>query len=99
MASSPIRCEGTSLSPLVSSWRWMPETSRSMRTDSMARLRQASWIERASLSRSKGSVAPPDFTTLMSRNWIRSNVVKRAPQPSHWRRRRIAAASSVGGCP
>jgi hypothetical protein len=27
---------------------------------------------------------------------MRSNVVKRAPQPSHWRRRRIAVLSSVG---
>ena len=31
-----------------------------------------------------------------SRSWIRSNEVNRAPQPSHWRRRRIAVLSSVG---
>ena len=36
------------------------------------------------------------LTTVRSRNWIRSNVVNRAPQPSHWRRRRIAAPSSLG---
>ena len=37
-----------------------------------------------------------DLTTTISRSWTRSNVVKRAPQPSHWRRRRIAVLSSVG---
>ena len=61
-----------------------------------ARLRQAMAIERASLSRSNGSRLPSFLTTVRSRSWTRSKVVKRAPQPSHCRRRRIAAPSSVG---
>ena len=36
------------------------------------------------------------LSTVSSRSWMRSNVVKRAAQASHWRRRRIAAPSSVG---
>jgi hypothetical protein len=36
------------------------------------------------------------LTTVNSRNWMRSNVVKRAPHSKHWRRRRIVAPSSVG---
>ena len=46
--------------------------------------------------RSNASLRSPDFTMVTSRNWTRSNVVKRAPQDVHWRRRRMAVASSVG---
>src|SRR3954451_13605145 len=53
-------------------------------------------MARASLSRSKGSRFPSFLTTVRSRSWTRSKVVKRAPQASHWRRRRIAAPSSLG---
>src|SRR5215217_1929343 len=53
-------------------------------------------MARASLSRSNGSRLPSFLTTVRSRSWTRSNVVKRAPQASHWRRRRIAAPSSDG---
>ena len=53
-------------------------------------------IERLSLSRSNGSRWPSFLTTVRSRSWTRSKVVKRAPQLSHWRRRRIAAPSSLG---
>src|SRR5690606_14055868 len=48
------------------------------------------------LARTNGWRLSSLFTTATSRNWTRSNVVKRAPQLSHWRRRRIAALSSVG---
>jgi len=46
---------GTSPSPLVSSWRWMPEISFSSRLGSIGRLRQAMPTDRASLSRSNAS--------------------------------------------
>src|SRR5215813_4273175 len=53
-------------------------------------------MERASLSRSKGSRCPLFFITVSSRSWTRSKVVKRAPQFGQKRRRRIAPRSSVG---
>src|SRR3546814_14813533 len=53
-------------------------------------------MERSSLSRSKGSRLPVDFTTVSSRSCTRSKVVKRAPQFGPCRRRRIAELSSVG---
>ena len=53
-------------------------------------------IERSSLVRSNGSRRLPALTTVRSRSWTRSKVVKRAPHSSHWRRRRIEAPSSVG---
>ena len=56
------------------------------------RLRQAIAIERSSLARSNGSRRSSDLTTVSSRSWTRSKVVKRAPQSSHWRRRRIERA-------
>src|SRR3954447_15359949 len=60
----------------------------------MSRLRVAWPIARASLSRSNGSRSPFFLTTVRSRRWTRSKVVKRAPHASHCRRRRIAAPSS-----
>src|SRR4028119_2229866 len=77
----------------------MPDTSRSIRSAWMSRLRQAKPIALASFMRSKGSRSPSFLTTVRSRSWTRSKVVKRAPQPSHWRRRRIAAPSSAAANP
>src|SRR5690349_15304400 len=74
----------------------MPETSRSTRSGLIGRLRQAMEIERSSLPRSNGWRSPSFLTTLSPRSWTRSKVEKRAPQLSHWRRRRIEAPSSVG---
>jgi hypothetical protein len=53
---------------------------------STGRLRQAIAIERSSFERSNGSRWLSLFTTVSSRNWMRSKVVKRAPHPSHCRR-------------
>ena len=68
---------GISLSPELSSWRTMPLTTRSTRSGSTGRLRSATWIERASLSRSKGTRWPFFLTTVSSRSCTRSKVVKR----------------------
>ena len=76
--------------------RWIEESSLSIRSCDTGRLRQAIATERSSLSRSNGSRRFSDLTTVSSRNCTRSKVVKRAPQSSHWRRRRIAEPSSVG---
>ena len=65
----------------------MPFTTRSTRSGSTGRLRSATCIERTSLSRSKVSRTPVLLTTVSSRSWTRSNVVKRAPQLGHCRRR------------
>ena len=46
--------------------------------------------------RSNGSRRFSDLITVSSRSWARSKVVKRAPQSSHCRRRRIAEPSSAG---
>jgi hypothetical protein len=54
------------------------------------------FMERSSLSRSKGWRCPVLLSTVSSRSWTRSKVVKRAPQLGHCRRRRIAELSSVG---
>src|ERR1700756_3995341 len=95
----------TSALPSVSIWRWMPLISRSTRSGATLRLRQARATDCSILVRSKGSrrlslsaspLTAPVFSTVISRSCTRSKVVKRAPQPSHWRRRRIAVASSVG---
>src|SRR5271169_6949583 len=53
-------------------------------------------IDRASLSRSKGSRCPFFLITVSSRNCTRSKVVKRAAQFGQNRRRLIAPRSSVG---
>src|SRR5271169_6275856 len=53
-------------------------------------------IDRASLSRSKGSRCPCFLITVNSRSCTRSKVVKRAAQFGQNRRRRIAPRSSVG---
>ena len=53
-------------------------------------------IERASLSRSNGTRRPSDFTTVSSRNCMRSKVVKRWPQFAQKRRRRIATRPRSG---
>src|SRR5215471_19127774 len=53
-------------------------------------------MERASLSRSKGSRCPCFLMTVSSRSCTRSKVVKRAAQFGQKRRRRIAPRSSVG---
>src|SRR5690606_10154643 len=47
-------------------------------------------------SRSNGVRWPSFLTTVNSRSWTRSKVVKRAPQVAQARRRRIAVLSSVG---
>ena len=43
---------------MLSSWRTMPETIRSMRSGSTGRLRMATEIERTSFSRSNGARRP-----------------------------------------
>ncbi|MEI9886739.1 MAG: hypothetical protein WDN08_09600 [Rhizomicrobium sp.] len=53
-------------------------------------------IERSSFSRSKGSRRPFFLTTTSSRSCTRSKVVKRPPHSGQWRRRRMAALSSLG---
>src|SRR5215469_4377641 len=87
---------GISVSPELSSWRTMELITRSTRSGSTGRLRKEMWMERASLSRSKGSRWPFFLITVSSRSCTRSNVVKRAAQFGQNRRRRIAARSSVG---
>jgi len=67
-----------------------------MRSGSTLRLRTAVSIERASLSRSKGTLRPDFLMTTRSRNCTRSKVVKRPPQSGQTRRLRIAAPSSAG---
>jgi hypothetical protein len=57
----------------------MPLTTRSTRSGSTGRLRQATEIERASLSRSNCTRWPFFLTTVSSRSWTRSKVVKREP--------------------
>ncbi len=74
----------------------MPLTMRSIRSSWIGRLRSAIRIERASLSRSNGTRRASDFTTISSRSCTRSIVVKRWPQLTQKRRRRIAELSSVG---
>jgi len=74
----------------------MPEIIRSTRSGSTSRLRSAVVTERASLSRSKGTLRPDFLTTISSRSCTRSKVVKRPPQALQIRRRRMALASSVG---
>jgi hypothetical protein len=64
-----------------------------------AALAVASATDCSILARSNGSRrAPfsPFLITVISRSCTRSKVVKRAPQFSHWRRRRMAVLSSVG---
>ncbi len=100
---SPMRDEGTSPSPEVSTWRWIPETSWSSRSWAMPRLRQARdrLLEFGPVERfaPPGSPLAPLLATTTSRNCTLSNVVKRPPQLSHWRRRRIEVLSSVGRSP
>src|SRR5581483_8027986 len=96
MTSSPIMSLGISVSPELSSCRTIELITRSTRSGSTGRLRSAMWIERASLSRSKGSRWLFFLITVSSRNCTRSKVVKRAAQLGQSRRRRIAAWSSVG---
>ena len=96
MASAPRRVASISVSPLSSTSRTMPLTMRSMRSSSMPRLRVAIMIERLNLSRSNGTRLPSRLITVSSRSWMRSKVVKRAPQALHWRRRRTAPPSSTG---
>src|SRR5690349_19293038 len=96
MTRPPIMSLGISVSPELSSWRTMELITRSTRSGSTGRLRSEMWIERASLSRSKGSRWPFFLSTVSSRNCTRSKVVKRAAQFGQNRRRRIAARSSVG---
>src|SRR3984893_9862103 len=96
MTKPPIISLGMSVSPELSSCRTSELIIRSTRSGSHGRLRSALEIERASLSRSKGSRWPLFFITVNSRSWTRSKVVKRAPQFGQKRRRRIAPRSSVG---
>ena len=96
MTRCPICSEVMSLSPPLSSWRTMPLTMRSTRSGSTARLRSATWTERISLSRSKGTRRPLFLMTVSSRSWTRSKVVKRPPQSGQTRRRRMAVLSSDG---
>src|SRR3984893_6929949 len=96
MTKPPIISLGMSVSPELSSCRTSELIIRSTRSGSHGRLRSALEIERASLSRSKGSRWPLFLITVNSRSWTRSKVVKRAPQFGQKRRRRIAPRSSVG---
>src|SRR5215472_8551391 len=96
MTRPPIISLGMSVSPELSSWRTSELIIRSTRSGSTGRLRSAMCIERASLSRSKGSRCPCFFMTVSSRSCTRSKVVKRAAQFGQKRRRRIAPRSSVG---
>src|SRR6185437_9979431 len=96
MTSSPIMSLGISVSPELSSWRTIELITRSIRSGSTGRFLSEMRIERASLSRSKGSRCAFFFTTVNSRSCTRSKVVKRAAQFGHCRRRRIAPRSSVG---
>ena len=82
------RFASISVSPLSSTSRTMPLTMRSIRSSSMPRLRVAIMIERLNLSRSNGTRLPSRLITVSSRSWMRSKVVKRAPQALHCRRRR-----------
>ena len=85
-------------------WQWFTELNpitvagfeKELRSLGFEPWRVAIRTERSSLSRSKASRRPFFLITISSRNCTRSKVVNRAPQPSHWRRRRIAALSSVG---
>ena len=74
----------------------MPLTIRSTRSGSTGRLRSATWTERISLSRSNGTRRPLRLSTISSRSWTRSKVVKRPPQSGQTRRRRIEVLSSDG---
>ena len=67
----------------------------SMASASIGRLRAAIETERSSFSRSNGSRRCSLLTTTRSRNWIRSNVVKRPAQSGQTRRRRMALPSSA----
>src|ERR1700761_7701963 len=96
MISSPTTWEGISVSPMLSSWRTMPDTIFSTRSGSTGRWRMAMAIERISFSRSKGVRRPERLTMVSSRSCTRSKVVKRPPQAGHRRRRRIAAPASDG---
>ena len=96
MMSSPITEDGISCSPMLSSWRTMPDTMRSMRSGRIGRLRSAISTERESFSRSNGTRRPERLMTVISRSCTRSKVVKRPPQSSQLRRRRIDWFSSVG---
>jgi hypothetical protein len=59
-------------------------------------LRSAISTERASFLRSNGTRRPERLTTTISRSCTRSKVVKRPPQSSQLRRRRMDWFSSVG---
>src|SRR6516225_9966504 len=96
MTRPPIILLGISISPELSNCRTSELIMRSTRSGSNGRLRKATYIDRASLSRSKGSRCPFFLITVSSRNCTRSKVVKRAPQFGQNRRRRIAPRSSVG---
>ncbi len=85
-----MTCELISLSLRFSSSRAMPLTSWSMRSWWIGRLRIAIWMERVSLSRSKGTRSPLRFTMVRSRICTRSKVVKRALHCGQALRRRIA---------
>ena len=67
----------------------MPDTMRSMRSGWIGRLRSATSTERDSFSRSNGTRRPERLTTMISRSCTRSKVVKRPPQSSQLRRRRM----------
>ena len=96
MTISPTTWDGSSVPPLLSSWRTIPDTIRSTRSGSSGRLRKAMPMERASLSRSNGARRPDRFMMISSRSCTRSKVVNRPPHCGHSRLRRIAAPSSDG---
>ena len=74
----------------------MPDTMRSMRSGWIGRFRSATSIERESFSRSNGTRRPERLMTTTSRSCTRSKVVKRPPQSSQMRLRRMDWFSSVG---
>ncbi len=71
-----------------------PSAARSAAPSGTGRRVRALRIPAASLSRSNSWRCPSRFTTTRRAASIRSYVVKRAPQATHSRRRRMVAASS-----
>src|SRR5579883_3166266 len=99
MTRPPMTSLGISLSPELSSWRTIELMTRSTRSGSTGRLRSATWIERASLSRSKGSRCPPFLTTVSSGSsggggWRRDHRSDANPSPAYRRNRKMDSASS-----
>src|ERR1017187_2802049 len=94
MTRSPISLLATSLASPSMSSRSSSSMKRSMRTIATGLLLQARRTPRSTFSRSNGSRTPSFFTTIGSTSSTRSRLVKRRPQPSHSRRRRITSPAA-----